>query len=63
VGTDGRDLPSDLVDLTNFDFDRLDSLPPTVLAAALRRVWRERDEPGGRYAGFESALIEGDGHV
>jgi FXSXX-COOH protein len=51
------------VDLTDFDFDRLESLPPTVLTAALQRVWRERGEPAGHYAEFESALIEGDGRV
>jgi FXSXX-COOH protein len=46
---------SDLVDLTGIDFGRLAALPESVLAASLRRIFREAVEDAEPIAGFHSA--------
>jgi FXSXX-COOH protein len=48
-------LRSELVDLTGVDFGRLAALPESVLAASLRRIFREASEDAEPIAGFHSA--------
>jgi FXSXX-COOH protein len=45
-----------LPDLSDLSLAAVDSLPDTVLSAALRRILGAADGVGDRYCGFESSL-------
>lgn len=49
-------LESDLLDVTELDFDRLRAMPDSTLRAALHRVLAERVDMPERYTIFDNAL-------
>ncbi|MET9225509.1 FxSxx-COOH cyclophane-containing RiPP peptide [Lentzea sp. NPDC003310] len=49
-------LKSDLVDLSEVDFDQLDALPPSVLTRSLQRVLRENASNVDHYAAFQNTI-------
>ena len=49
-------LKSDLVDLSEVDFDQLDALPSSVLTRSLRRVLRENASNIDHYAAFQNTI-------
>ncbi|WP_394621457.1 FxSxx-COOH cyclophane-containing RiPP peptide [Lentzea sp. JNUCC 0626] len=49
-------LKSDLVDLSDVDFDELDALPSSVLTRSLQRVLRENASNVDHYAAFQNTI-------
>ena len=49
-------LKSDLVDLSEMDFDQLDALPSSVLTRSLQRVLRENAANIDHYAAFQNTI-------
>ena len=55
------EFQSDLIDVSGIDLDRLDRLPASVFATALRRILRESHVKPTPYVGFLNDAPSGNG--